>query len=84
MKIINSTTPLAQRRFNDGDPYDQRYRSFAAKLGTGTVVIKESFDNGATYDIVETVAATRSGEIVTFDKLLEIECTGNAVVVIGN
>jgi hypothetical protein len=83
MQIINSTTPLAHRRFNDGEPYANRYRSFAARVGTGTVTIRESFDGGTTYDTVEAVTATRSGEIVTFDKFIEIECTGNAIVLIG-
>ena len=85
MQIINASTPLALRRLFDQHPYHQRYRSFAAKPGSGSVIIKESFDNGATYDAVTTLTgAIVSYELVSFDKMLEIECTGNAVAVLGN
>lgn len=84
MQIINNTTPLTQRRIADKHPYSHRYRSFAARPGTGSVLIKESFDNGATYDTITTLTGSpTSYELVSFDKLIEIECTGNAVAVLG-
>ncbi len=83
MQKIDSSTPQEQRRLADQYPYAYRYRSFSAKPGSGSVLVKESFDGGTTYDVIATLSSNTSGELVTYDKLIEIECTGNAIALLG-
>jgi hypothetical protein len=85
---IVAATPLEQRRFKDFEPkFKDKPRSISVVPGTGQVRVKVSHDAGQTYDTQKTFVAAdteKAGTLVTFGLLVEIECTGSAVVVLSD
>lgn len=81
--IITATTIQSNRRFFDNDEYyNGRGRKLDMRLNGGTVILKTSIDDGATYQAVMTYSGADPVIPEAFDSYnvrYEIECTGNAV-----
>lgn len=79
VKVINVSTPVEERRFDDSDRLDKE-RQIVVR-GTGTVTIKTSSD-GITYTAGEVLPNKMYR--VNFGRLLvELECTGDSTVEVG-
>lgn len=80
LKLINSTTPLIERKFLDMDRKGKP-RSLVVVKNTGEVNIKASHDDTTyiTFDTPDT-----GGYNVDWSRLyIEVECVGDAVVIVG-
>lgn len=82
--IITAATQNQHRRFLDMSPEYMNGRNVAFRPGAGECRIRQSFDGGNSFDVIETITGqNRGGKIETYKRRLELECTGNAVIVLS-
>lgn len=80
---IDASTPVGERRIADtATLFRQRPRLYDANPGAGSVLIKTSVDGGLTYQTKFVLEAdgdyALAGDMQTYQRLIEIECTGDA------